>query len=372
MKKSNYTLIVTFMVMLLFSSCKDQDDLHDIWLENGEINYVGKVDSLKTFGGNERIKFQAYLSDSRARYLNVSWNVLGVDKEARITIPDHERGEPFTFLIGAEEGIEENEYTFTFVSENENGVKSIPFKTIGKVYGSKYRESLSNRLVTGFELVEEGIYLEFSSALNSDDQGIELTYNNGSEDILLAFSPAELEDRIFLETPDFDTPISYVTVYRPNNSLDVFKTEKIIPSIEKQENIALGKPTTSTPTLTADYTSDKAVDGIKYSNSSRWINHRVAGTHWIEIDFQGTFPIEKVRVYDDTPIANFTLEVEVDGQWQVLENATDTSDDQLFESIYSGDVSASKIRYVFETLPENDSEIIRMFEFEVFSTVKIQ
>ena len=372
MKRLQYFFMASIALFFIMLSCQDQNDLHNVWLVDGEDNYVGRVDSLTAFGGDERIEFQVYLSDPRVKFLNISWNEFGAERETRVAVPVHEKDEPFTVAVGVNEDIQENEYTFTFVSDDDGGVQSIPFQAIGRVYGPRYQETLSNRLITGFEITDEGIFLDFSSALNADDQGVELMYNNGAENLDLTFSPEDLEDRVFLETPNFSTPISYSTVYQPLNSIDTFSAETVIPSIEKLDNIALGKPATSTPTLNGDQFAPRfAVDGVNFDNSSRWINHRVAGTHWIEIDFEGTFPVEVVRIYDDTPIADFMLEVEVGGVWQELESITGNTN-KFIERTYSNPINAEKIRYSFETFDSDPSVIVRMFEFEVFSTVKVQ
>lgn len=224
MKKIIYIPGFIIALFIVMTSCnRDMNELHEKWLENGEIDYVGKIDSIKVLGGNERIEFQSYLSDPRVKSLNVSWTELGVDFQVKVPVPERNVNEMFSFVIGETQEINENEYTFTIVSDDGKGTQSIPFKTIGKVYGSKYQQSLSNRLVVNFEEADGGIYLEFSSALNSDDQGIELKYNNGTENLVLNFTAEELNERIFLISPDFSTPINYSTIYQPKNSIDTFK-----------------------------------------------------------------------------------------------------------------------------------------------------
>ncbi|MCK0158290.1 discoidin domain-containing protein [Cellulophaga sp. F20128] len=371
MKKLKYIYGLAILLLIVMTSCnQDMNELHYEWLKDGEINYIGKIDSLSAFGGNKRIEFQCYLSDPRATSLRIIWNELGVDKQVTVPVQQHEAAEMFSFVIGENEEITEGEYTFAFISIDDLGTKSISFNSLGKVYGPKYQQTLNNRLVTSFELADGGIYLQLSSALNEDDKGIELMYNNGSENLVLTFTAEELKDRIFLDNPDFNTSITYATIYQPNNSIDVFKTETVTPPIEKLVNIALGKPVTSDSNLNDSFIPENAVDGIIGDNASRWINDRVVGNHWIEVDFEGTFDIEKVVVYDDSPISDFILQIEVGGIWQDLENIS-ANNQKVFTGIYDG-VSASKIRYTFETYDTDPSEIIRMFELEVFSTVKIQ
>lgn len=367
MKKIRYIYGISIALLVLMLSCNDMSEQHQEWMVDGEINYVGKIDSLTTFGGNERIEFQCYLSDPRVKFLNVMWNDLGVDYQVRVPVPVHEADEMFSFIIGGNEEISENEFSFSIISDDDKKTVSIPFQALGKVYGPKYQQSLRNRLVTSFEEADGGIYLEFSAAINADDQGIELMYNNGLEILELTFTSEDLVDRIFLESPDFSTPISFTTVYKPLNSIDTFKADVIIPSIEKLENIALGKPVISSSNLNDTYVPEKVVDGIIGDNASRWINARVAGVHWIEVDLEGEFGIEKVIVYDDTPVSDFLLEVEVNGVWQDLQVVGNSQ--KVFTGVYSG-INASKIRYSFE--PPAISDLVRMFEFEVYSLVKLQ
>lgn len=369
MKKFIYLYGIAITLLVMMSSCNhDVNDLHEKWMQDGELNYVGKIDSLTALGGNKRIEFQTYLSDQRVKFLNITWSELGVDTLKRVPVPEHEIDEMFSIILDESDGIKEKEYTFEFVSDDDKGTQSIPFTTIGKVYGPKYQESLKNRLVTGFEEKDNGIYLKFSAALNSDDQGIELTYNNGTKNQTLTYTPEDLKERIFLESPDFSSPITYFTLYKPANSLDTFKAEVVVPPIEKSVNIALGKPGKSSKTLASKYSADQAVDGIIGDNSSRWINAREVGTHWIEIDFEDTYNIEEVIIYDDTPISDFVLQIEVNGVWEDLQTVTGNTHN-VFTAVYEG-ISANKIRYQFEST--DPLYISRLFELEVYSTVKIQ
>ncbi|MCL3779064.1 hypothetical protein EMN47_01575 [Prolixibacteraceae bacterium JC049] len=373
MEMSNTMRYILFVVGVLFitlTACEDMNELHESWMEEGEINYVGKLDSVKVNSGDRRISFNCYISDMRVKNLTVSWSEFGVGKSKKVAIPAHEITEPVQFFIGDTEEIVENEYTFTFVSDDGSETTSIPVNTVGKVYGAKYQKTLGNRIVTSFELLDNGINLQFSSPLNADDKGVEVMYNNGTEDVTLVFTPEQLAGPVFIENPNFETPISYHTMYQPAGCLDSFSADAIVPSIEKMENVALNKPATSSATLNSSYTADKAVDGIKGDNASRWINARNAGVHWLEIDLEKNYEINKVIIHDDTPISDFKLQVEVDGAWQDLQVVTGNST-KKFTGIYDG-VTGSKIRYSFETFEENKDDIIRMFELEVFSKITIQ
>ncbi len=370
MNKLKQIFSIVGVLLIALTACEDMNDMHEKWMQEGERNYVGKIDSVFTVSGDERINFNCYLSDQRVEFVTLKWSELGIAKEVRVPVPRHESDEVFSFIVGENETINEGDYTFTMISDDDNGTNSIDLNTIGKVYGEQYRSGLNNRLVTGFELTDNGIYLEFSNALNSADKGIELYYNSGTEDIVRSYTAEELKVRIFLETPDFTTPITYATLYQPKNCMDIFKADFMTPRIQKDVNIALGKPATSSPTLNDALTADKAVDGIIGDNGSRWINARVAGIHWLEVDFESSFDIKKVIIHDGTPVGDFLLQVEVDGVWQDLQSVTGNTAN-VFTGVYEG-VNANKIRYAFETYDSDPSFIIRMFELEVYTTITIQ
>ncbi len=384
MKSKNFILGIIALLFVSLTACEDQNELHEKWLQDGEEDYIGAVNFATTISGDESITFVSYITDPRVKFVTVKWNEFGVDKSVRVEVPemDYSELEEFTiddlwsFTIGEDETIAENDYNFTLICDNGDGINSVKYQTIGKVYGEKYRKSLINRVVKSFELLENGINLNFSGALNETDLGIELYYNNGTEDVVRVLTTEELTETIFLETPDFSTPITYSTLYQPENCKDTFKADVLTPSIKKLVNVALGKPATASGTLNDSYIAENAVDGA-ITDASRWINARVAGEHWLEIDLEAPTSIEKIQIYDPTPNGDFLLEIEVDGEWIDLQRVSGNTD-PIFIGVYEN-VVASKIRYKFETFDDEGyagpypvSFIVRMREFEVFNTQVIQ
>ena len=68
-----------FLLLLLaataFQSCKKMDDIYREFYESGETVYVGKADSIKVRGGNERVELTwLLLSDPKVASYKVYWN----------------------------------------------------------------------------------------------------------------------------------------------------------------------------------------------------------------------------------------------------------------------------------------------------------
>ena len=51
--------IVACMCMIWLAACSDMNDVHDIYLKNGETVYIGRVDSIHVFSGRERVKIRS-------------------------------------------------------------------------------------------------------------------------------------------------------------------------------------------------------------------------------------------------------------------------------------------------------------------------
>lgn len=137
----NIIMLVSFIT---FTSCSGMNDTIEEYLDRGEINYIGKVDSATCDGGLYRVKLTWKVGkDVRIENCKISWNmgtdslVYPIDKKnlvngyASVEIPLEEEGE----------------YVFNLVQMGEKGFPSIPQEVIGSVYGDKYISSLMPRSI---------------------------------------------------------------------------------------------------------------------------------------------------------------------------------------------------------------------------------
>lgn len=126
-----------------FVACENMNDLHQKYLERGEGIYTGVIDSLKTFPGNERVKFSWEInSDPRITKTLIYWN-----ERADSLIIDVNRTAPGIMAMETVANFAEGSYIFEFVTKDNIGNQSLSVSKTVEIYGSKYIQKLRNRSV---------------------------------------------------------------------------------------------------------------------------------------------------------------------------------------------------------------------------------
>ena len=65
MKSNNVYIICTILFFIFTQSCSKMNDLHQKYLDEGEIIYGAKVDSVGMNSGKERAEFALYMTAQR-------------------------------------------------------------------------------------------------------------------------------------------------------------------------------------------------------------------------------------------------------------------------------------------------------------------
>ncbi len=217
--------MVSFIVSL--NSCSDMNDMYDEYLVGGERIYIGKIDSLKTFAGDGRIKLRFWVSDPRAKRVGFYWypnnDSLFVDINRTSPIDSFE-----VYIGGAlsTKAISEGNYTLKIITQDNNKHFSIPYEKIINIYGDRFRSTLINRVLktATYQASDASLSLTFSGPINDKEIGIEITYfdKNGTEKIL-SLADAEVTTPLKLLNVDKTKPVSYRTMFLPQpNAIDVF------------------------------------------------------------------------------------------------------------------------------------------------------
>ena len=358
-------LLYTFLAGLLFTACEKMNDKHDKYLENGEIVYVGTIDSLKSFSGNDRIMFRYWLGDPRVKTLVVYWS--NMKESYSIPIEPHAAEESFDVVI---DGVSEGNHTFQWISydDKEPKNKSILFEKNANVYGSRFQSRITNKINSGIEVSGSDLVVNWASPTNTQDIGINVTYTNNSgeskteyfsnEDLLYEWMDAGIaKKKHFCTLPltdiNFSKGVYYNTLYLPEpNSIDTFYTSQSQIAIDlRNVNVALNKPVTSNSILNNDnaYRPENAVDGNYASTAARFIT-AAGAEHWIEIDLQGTYPVKGFafwngasNAYQLQGLVNFKFQVWKDNDWEDVVVITD-NDTPTFSANFDP-VSTSKVRF---------------------------
>ena len=130
---------LVFILFSSFLSCAKWDEFKE-YIKDGEIVYVGKLDSVKVLSGNERVMIEALVKpDPKISKALIKWND-GRDS-VLLDITDRDR---IAHYIPIPEGI----VSFELYTIDINGNRSVSVPAIGRAYGPRYSAGLSNRLTT--------------------------------------------------------------------------------------------------------------------------------------------------------------------------------------------------------------------------------
>lgn len=220
MKKIQKRLLFILGVTLLLGACSKMNDLHDVYLRRGETIYVGKPDSVKIFGGKERIKIRFWSSDPKAANLVIYW--LNRTDSIVFSIPPHVATDSLEVIIP---NLPEYNYSFEFVTTNKIfGNKSVPLEVNGNSYGANFQSSLLDRLISSTTLLTIN-QLEIKW-LGTIEKGIgnEITYVNTSGVSKRIYVPMS-DAQTLIDSVDLLKGIKTRTLFLPEpNAIDTFYT----------------------------------------------------------------------------------------------------------------------------------------------------
>lgn len=365
MKKiRHFGLIIIFIHVL--ASCSEMNEKHDMYLQDGEILYIGRVDSARIIPGNERFMLRYWITDPRAKELKVYWNEKR--DSALFAIPAHLATDSMEVIIG-ENGkvIPEGSYTFQLISTNGGDLKSVTYEKYGNVFGPQFLSTLAERSVkeTSYDSENNRLTITWGDPFSNKDVGVEISYYLGEEKIVAKLSGNEPGIKITLDDLNLEKGVSYRTMFLPEKmAIDTFFTNAIpIPVIQ---NIAKNKPVSTSSNLNDGFSGAKAVDGI-ISTDSRWISSSEAGReHWLVINLEKESSLFSVKVYkhlyNSFYLANFNLQAEINGEWvniAVVENHLGA----VYEIILPEVVKTDKIRLF---VPNYVNNMVRLMELEVY------
>ncbi|MFW6326704.1 MAG: DUF4998 domain-containing protein [Bacteroidota bacterium] len=373
MKNSILIIILIAFVLWFFSGCSDMNDKHDLYLAEGEQIYIGKVDSLKVFPGDNRVKLRFWASDPRCSSVGFYWTpysdslIVDINKNSPI--------DSFEVFIGGENSaktISEGSYNMKVVTFDEAGNFSIPFEKTIDVYGEQYRSTLGNKVLSSLEYQDSTgtLSLFFADPLREDDIGIAISYTNREGEAKnLVLPNSEITSPVNISNVDVSEGVSYQTLYLPEpNAIDTFTTNSSDIEISQVINVALNKPVKVSDILNDNFIGPNAVDGIIDDNASRWVSSS-SGEHWIEIDLEQEYSIHKFKTWVgakgfNNPVANFIFQAEIDGEWHNILEVSNNSDPQ-FEASFP-EVTTKKVRYF---VPEYENNMVRLYEIAVYAKI---
>lgn len=132
-------------------------------------------------------------------------------------------------------------------------------------------------------------------------------------------------------------------------------------------NVALNKPTAIDSRNNSSNSGSKAVDGT-ISDSSKWVSDNSGWPHWIEIDLEGEYTIEQLKVWfrpNNGVAGDFQFQHWDGSQWVDIISEIDFSSSEY--STYFPPVTTTKVRFYATAAASGASDNrIRMWEIEVY------
>lgn len=204
------------------------NELHDIYLKDGERVYIGKIDSVHVFPGYERVKLRYWASDPRVKSVIFFW--VPQNDSIKVKINQTSSNMPFEIEIGGESGhksISEGNYSFKIITSNDDGDNSLPFEKIINVYGENYRSTLLNRLLVSKKRLNDDLIVDWRDA-ELKSLYTEVQYTNTFNDLIIKHISSKATKDTLYNFP-VDGSFKHRTAYMPvPESIDVFFTDFII------------------------------------------------------------------------------------------------------------------------------------------------
>lgn len=216
-------MLVLFLCVIL-SSCSKWDEFKS-YIQDGQITYVGKLDSVRIQSGDGRIKVKAFLKpDPKLNEVRVFWNNR-MDSAVFILDTITKKRGVFEQVIPMPEGI----VSLTLITYDQLGNKSIPVSSVGRAYGERYKNGLNNRLV-GSAILESGKatieWLEMDQSAGPFATEIKYLSANGKEKTERI--PLEAKKSVLSDIAITAKALSYRTLFLPQStSIDTFATDYV-------------------------------------------------------------------------------------------------------------------------------------------------
>ncbi len=347
------------------TACSDMNSDHDIYLKNGEILYIGRVDSAKVLPGNERFLLRYWVTDPRAKVLKIYWSQK--QDSLIVSIPDHAPLDSMDVLVGdGQKIIPEGSYTIQLYTADGVDLRSVLFEKNVNVYGEKFAATLLERLITsvGYSSEKKEVTVQWAAAMSAKEIGIEITYFDISgKKITWKGSTKEIGTTTVLKEVDVTQGVFYRTMYLPESlAIDTFYTESSKIPVKEKINVSQGCQTLTSDFL-SPYTGNFAVDGDNATAPSRWVTDDTNNEHWLELDLGSEYLVSAFETWSGSPAqARFALQVKVDGAWVDVHTATGNTNLSYYTEFTP--VSARQLRYY---IPAYQTNRARLYEIVIYS-----
>jgi hypothetical protein len=214
MKLNNVYVICIMFLAVITLSCSKMNDLHQPYLDEGEIVYTARVDSVVPGIGKNRIQLEISVLSQRIKTVRVFWN----DYQDSVDVAIDNKTGVFKKMLT---NMTEKSYIFQLISFDQFGNKSLPVEIIGKVYGDVYESTLAAR-ASKIVCSNAGLVLTFSPAPEGNI-ATAVTYTNIAGNLTSMNVPAA-DNSLVIADNKMDSEITLSSSYGAVNGIDMFKS----------------------------------------------------------------------------------------------------------------------------------------------------
>jgi hypothetical protein len=309
--------IIGLSFLLLLAACDGMNDNIQEYLDRGEVNYVGRPDSARTFGGLGRINIQWLVNnDPRIEGATISWT----DRQNKPQSADFtiNRSQLQNGYMSVVMNLEESSYAFKIVHTGTKGYTSIATEITGNVYGSNYQSTISPRRIDKVVVYQSYAELTWSAA-DKEVSKIEISYRNSSGTLQTVDVLPE-EPLTVLQDYEPLSQYSWTTYYLPEEgALDEFSVSAnaTFPLAEYPLDKALWTISSNISGGTNGSVIENVIDG---NPNSVWFKDAPEATPiWLIIDMKGVKFVKTVDATQRYDVRETSLEGSLDGNtWTSL------------------------------------------------------
>lgn len=248
-----HKLILPFVLLITFFSCSKMDDYKQ-YTANGEITYIGKLDSLVIRSGFNRVQIRGlFMADPKVTSCKIYWD----NRADSVTVTIKRTGGVDT-LSRIIEGLSEGAHSFEIVTLDAAGNRSVTVRGNSNVYGQRYQNGLINRPVASGELGDNGnvtiAWGDFD--ITGGARGTTITYTNTNNVPVSVYAPVQ---QATTQLPNYKsgTTFDYKTAYLPDSScIDTFYAPLLKVGVKTN--------------ITAQYLKNAGAPFLAASSDGRW------------------------------------------------------------------------------------------------------
>lgn len=202
--------ILLLLIVISFASCSKPDEYYKDLLIYSDRNYPGKLQNLKGSNGYYRLKIKYDIPPNNS----VSKIVLkGATDSLVFDVPEGKSGTKDSLIV---KDLMETNYRYQIYTLNKDNVKSIKRELSFKIYGDRYKSSLTT------------LNVRSKATVNTND--LRLIFN-GDRANVLAKSKFEYTDRANkLVKLDFKNPTDTIVLPNYKTGTDVYLSNGFIPT----------------------------------------------------------------------------------------------------------------------------------------------